>query len=241
MNKLYVDFHVIQTVPPSCINRDDEGRPKTAFYGGVTRARISSQAWKHAIRTEFKKLFSDDELGFRTKNANQLIASYLDGDEKKGTEALSKAGIKSKDVLFFISTKQAKGLANLILNGEKESVKYKKVLQQNPSIDMALFGRMVAEDVELNIDAACQVAHAISTHAVQTEYDYFTALDDLSSENSQFAGHLGTSEFYSSTFYRYATVNIKDLINSLGYNIQTMLKGILIESEIESFTIKDVA
>lgn len=47
---LYVDFHVLQTVPPSCVNRDDTGSPKTAVYGGATRARVSSQAWKHAIR-----------------------------------------------------------------------------------------------------------------------------------------------------------------------------------------------
>ena len=40
--RLYVDFHVLQTVPPSCINRDDTGSPKTAIYGGVTRARVSS-------------------------------------------------------------------------------------------------------------------------------------------------------------------------------------------------------
>lgn len=40
--RLYVDFHVVQTVPPSCVNRDDTGRPKTAFYGGANRARVSS-------------------------------------------------------------------------------------------------------------------------------------------------------------------------------------------------------
>ena len=54
MNKrLYVDFHILQTVPPSCINRDDTGSPKTAVYGGVARARLSSQAWKQAMRAAF--------------------------------------------------------------------------------------------------------------------------------------------------------------------------------------------
>ena len=52
--RIYVDFHVIQTVPPSCVNRDDTGSPKTAVYGGVTRARISSQAWKRAMRQMFR-------------------------------------------------------------------------------------------------------------------------------------------------------------------------------------------
>ena len=48
---LYVDVHVLQTVPPSCVNRDDTGSPKTAVYGGAVRARVSSQAWKRAVRS----------------------------------------------------------------------------------------------------------------------------------------------------------------------------------------------
>ena len=48
-NHLYVDIHVLQTVPPSCVNRDDTGSPKTAVYGGVRRARVSSQAWKRSM------------------------------------------------------------------------------------------------------------------------------------------------------------------------------------------------
>ena len=64
--RLFVDFHVIQTVPPSCINRDDTGSPKTAIYGGSRRARVSSQAWKHAMREYFKKniLFGFNFHGF---------------------------------------------------------------------------------------------------------------------------------------------------------------------------------
>ena len=49
---IFIDFHVLQTVPPSCVNRDDTGSPKTAVYGGTVRARVSSQAWKHAMRSE---------------------------------------------------------------------------------------------------------------------------------------------------------------------------------------------
>lgn len=75
--RLYVDFHVIQTVPPSCINRDDTGRPKTAVYGGVNRARVSSQCWKHAMREMFHDIFSDKNSGFRTKYAVELVADSL--------------------------------------------------------------------------------------------------------------------------------------------------------------------
>lgn len=83
-------------------------------------------------------------------------------------------------------------------------------------MDMALFGRMVADEPSLNYDAAAQVAHSISTHAVQNEYDYFTAVDDCQAEDNAGAGHLGTVEYNSSTLYRYATVNVMELAGQLG-------------------------
>ena len=89
--RLYVDFHVIQTVPPSCVNRDDTGRPKTAFYGGVERARVSSQSWKHAIRLMFKEIFEDEKLGFRTKYAADLIAKKLEANGFDKEKAAKKA------------------------------------------------------------------------------------------------------------------------------------------------------
>ena len=89
-------------------------------------------------------------------------------------------------------------------------------LKAAPSMDMALFGRMVADEPSLNYDAAAQVAHSISTHAVQNEYDYFTAVDDCQAEDNAGAGHLGTVEYNSSTLYRYATVNVMELAGQLG-------------------------
>ena len=78
MNSLYVDIHVLQTIPPSCVNRDDTGSPKTAVYGGVTRARVSSQSWKHAMRMMFKNIFTDEQVGVRTKKIVDLIIEKLD-------------------------------------------------------------------------------------------------------------------------------------------------------------------
>ena len=75
---------------------------------------------------------------------------------------------------------------------------------------------MVADDPSLNFDAAAQVAHSISTHAVQNEYDYFTAVDDCQVEDNAGAGHLGTVEYNSATLYRYATVNVMELERHLG-------------------------
>lgn len=223
---IYIDFHVLQTVPPSCVNRDDTGSPKTAVYGGAVRARVSSQAWKHAMREEFKKLFTEEELGSRTKNVPEMVEKEmikagcgLDENElhKKAVEALKLAGIslttkkdepEKADALFFMSSKQAKAIAehafSLDLKASESKTILKNDLKDNPSVDIALFGRMAASDPTLNCDAAAQVAHAISTHAVQNEYDYFTAVDDLQKDDNAGAGHLGTVEFNSSTLYRYA-------------------------------------
>lgn len=264
-NRIYLDIHVLQTVPPSCVNRDDTGSPKTAIYGGTMRARVSSQAWKRAMRKMFsEEIFPAEKLGFRTRHivkmlvkeikklevekgrppviaadlcAKQLLDEFIkDEDEKKKrkTETDSKNNEMSKALMFF-SHAQAVALANLAFD-ERLTMKEndskpqkgksneasafqdecKKARRENPSIDIALFGRMVASDQEMNCDAAAQVAHSISTHTIQNEYDYFTAVDDLSPEDTAGAGHLGTIEFNSSTLYRYATLNLTELEESLG-------------------------
>ncbi len=115
-----------------------------------------------------------------------------------------------------MSTAQAKALAELAVEGSADKKQYRDALKAAPSMDMALFGRMVADDPSLNYDAAAQVAHSISTHAVQNEYDYFTAVDDCQAEDNAGAGHLGTVEYNSSTLYRYATVNVMELAGQLG-------------------------
>lgn len=237
---IYIDFHVLQTVPPSCVNRDDTGSPKTAIYGGAVRARVSSQAWKHVMRESFKDLFKDEDIGCRTKFVAEMVEdemlasdSSLDKTEchKKAVEALNMAGLTVKsakkgetekaDALFFMSKKQAKAIAEyaieLNLKDKKEAEKVlKNALKENPSVDIALFGRMAANDPTLNYDASAQVAHAISTHAVENEYDYFTAVDDRQTDDNAGAGHLGTVEFNSSTLYRYATVNVSELSETIG-------------------------
>lgn len=247
---LYVDFHVIQTVPPSCVNRDDTGSPKTAMYGGSMRARVSSQAWKRAMRGMFQELFSADQIGYRTKKISELISDKIcdnnpdiakENAVKMADVILELAGVKSgsdkKSTLFFVSSLQIESLTQLAIeyDSEKSSKKEKEkafkprlenALKENPSVDILLFGRMAASNPTLNYDAAAQVAHSISTHAVSNEYDYFTAVDDCSPEDNAGAGHLGTVEFNSSTLYRYATVNIGELACNLEKNeLKMALKG----------------
>ena len=243
--RLYVDIHILQTVPPSCVNRDDTGSPKTAVYGGVTRARVSSQSWKRAMRLMFKDLFPAEKLGIRTKKIVGMVADEIrklgveSEPEKLAQSILKNAGLniksaeKGTDALFFISVAQAKALAKLAVEDpettkEKPSKatknKVQDALKQSPGIDVALFGRMVADEPSLNTDACAQVAHCISTHKVSNEFDYFTAVDDLAEEDNSGAGHIGTVEFNSSTLYRYATVAVHELYNHLGVDTVVAVK-----------------
>lgn len=232
-NRLYLDIHVLQTVPASCINRDDTGSPKTAIYGGVTRSRVSSQSWKRAVRQMFPELLPKEKLGVRTKKIVDMVAEEIErhqaSEDPQGTakQILEAAGLKIKsvekgtDALFFLSRSQAAALAQLLvdepgfLNGKVDKKKVTAALTRSPAIDVALFGRMVADDPSLNTDASVQVAHSISTHKVSNEYDYFTAVDDISEEDHAGAGHIGTTEFNSSTMYRYATVAVHQLNQQL--------------------------
>lgn len=241
IEKLYLDLHVIQTVPPSCVNRDDTGSPKTAIYGGVRRARVSSQSWKKAVRDMFRQEFSEAELGIRTKNIVEMVAKELQKldasvsyEEAKelATKVVELCNVPVKEdkaaALFFLSSKQASNLAHLILDNKDASKKEAQaVIIKDHSVDIALFGRMVASAPLLNADATAQVAHAISTHRVDNEYDYFTAVDDLQGEESAGAGMIGVVEFNSSTLYRYATVAVHNLHEELGNNIEVTKKGLV--------------
>ena len=240
----YVDIHIIQSLPPSCVNRDDSGSPKSAVYGGVRRLRVSSQSWKRATRLYFNDILDAKDVGVRTKRVVEVLAERIteDAPELAGDAAglaekvFAAAKIKlssprgKKDApqesgyLLFLSTSQIERLAGLAIasarGGEALDAKtVKKIFKEEHAVDIALFGRMVADDTDLNVDAACQVAHAISTHAAENEYDFFTAVDDdksRSEEEDAGAGMMGTVEFSSATMYRYATVNLDMLVENLG-------------------------
>ncbi len=99
-SRLYAEVHVLQTVPSSCLNRDDVGSPKSCIYGGTERSRVSSQAWKRAVRQEFAHLLPLEDLGIRTKKIVELVqkeilrlAPEMDSDktEKGAISAIEKA------------------------------------------------------------------------------------------------------------------------------------------------------
>ena len=258
MTRTIIDIHVLQSIPPSNVNRDDTGSPKTAVFGGVRRARVSSQAWKRATRVAFDGLLDRSELGVRTKRVVEVVAdriAELRPDLSDGATALAEAivtatGIKLEKVtrttgtgqednqeakyLVFLSDLQVSQLAKkaieLAPGGDAAEIKAlksaegKKLLDTGHSVDLALFGRMVADVSDLNVDASAQVAHAISVHQVDNEYDYFTAVDDVknqSEDEDAGAGMIGTVEFNSSTLYRYATVDVDGLRKNLGDDLAT--------------------
>lgn len=228
--RLFLDIHAIQTVPPANINRDDTGSPKTAQYGGVTRARVSSQSWKRAIRKHFNENGEIKNVGIRSLEIVKYIAdkiieiddSILIEDAKNMAEkTLNAAKISTTKeqkvkALFFIGHNQAKKLAQASIDKNNNKSYLQGILNENPSIDIALFGRMVADDPSLNEDASSQVAHAISTHAIESEFDFYTAVDDLSPEDNAGAGMLGTIEYNSSTLYRYANIALHEFKEQLG-------------------------
>jgi CRISPR system Cascade subunit CasC len=239
-NRMFVDVHVIQTVPPSCVNRDDTGSPKTAMYGGAKRSRVSSQSWKKAMRDYFRERFDESQMGVRTTDIVELVAEKIceidpsvqrEDAVEKADKVINASGVKTSQkkkgkeedenstpksgALFFMSTKQAENMAMLAIRGDYNKKEVQEALNKGHGIDIALFGRMVADDPSLNADASAQVAHSISTHKVDNEYDYFTAIDDRSPEDNAGAGMIGTVEFNSSTLYRYATLAVHDLYKNL--------------------------
>lgn len=241
---LYIDIHALHTVPPSNINRDDTGAPKTATFGGVLRQRVSSQAWKRAIRKDFEQYLKPEELGWRTKRVVEKAVKQIeeiapDWEEKRAVDGvvnvLQAAGIKAtppkkKDeegnepmpeatYLLFLSAHQLRRVAEYVVenDGAKPSKREAaKLLDEEHSVDIAMFGRMVADAPDYNVDAAVQVAHALGVAPAEPEFDYYTAVDDVVEDAEETgAGMIGTVQMMSSTLYRYATVNLTQLEENL--------------------------
>ncbi|MEV6400228.1 type I-E CRISPR-associated protein Cas7/Cse4/CasC [Streptomyces sp. NPDC051907] len=261
MNRVFLDVHALQTVPPSNLNRDDTGAPKSAVYGGVPRARVSSQAWKRATRTYFseERLLDPSELGVRTKKIVEAVADRITALDPSlagenvlriADETVRAAGLKTevpkrkataaKDgepepapeakYLVFLSARQLDGLARLAVDGaaditaflkdKKTRDRAREIADTRHSVDIALFGRMVADAADINVDAAVQVAHAISVHRVENETDYYTAVDDENTEAETGAGMIGTVDFNSATLYRYAALGVHQLARNLGEGLR---------------------
>ncbi|OMH30526.1 type I-E CRISPR-associated protein Cas7/Cse4/CasC [Motiliproteus sp. MSK22-1] len=275
----FIQLHLLTSYPPANLNRDDQGRPKTAKMGGADRLRVSSQSLKRTWRTSdlfqsavaghigertklfgvevFKYLIAKDQsfkdaLAWSTQIAAQFGKPETFSDLKKKSDA-DKAKILNKlkaqwlawddeglgiaeysleqlnsllavqiSQLAFISPEEREAaflLADRLVAGEVSELKNDLELLRDTTsaVDVALFGRMLADSPSKNIEAACQVAHAISVHPVVIEDDYFTAVDDLNDRSVDAgAAHIGETAFAAGLFYSYICINKSQLIDNLG-------------------------
>lgn len=272
-----IEFHILQSFPVTCLNRDDVGAPKTAVVGGSTRARVSSQCWKRQVRLAMREFGA--KLGTRTKliaelikeacenkgateeqaiSCGQKIASVFIKENKKSPTKKNKGEDtdeevivdkdeeKNNDTLIFLSPSEVDLIvqkfkelnfdADALFKQDKPDKQIKelakligcddlKVQMPIDAIDIALFGRMVAKAASMNVEAAASFSHAISTHKVSNEVEFFTAIDDLSKE--QGSAHMGSLEFNSATYYRYISLDLGQLYQTLN--------GIGLPEAIEAF------
>lgn len=238
----FLQFHLLTPYPPANPNRDDQGRPKQAMYGGVPRLRLSSQSIKRAVRTSdaFQRAL-EGHLGSRTQRMGEKVRDALvaEGVEPEqalevarkvadGFGKLDEAKHKDSDLvrtrqLAFVSPEEhraALDLARGLLEGEalpKDKDLKKRVLRTaDGAADVAMFGRMLADDPDFNREAAVQVGHAITTHRAEVEDDYYTAVDDLKTPGEDAgAGFLSVAHFGSGVFYLYACVDCDRLLENL--------------------------
>ena len=251
---MLIELHAIQNFAPSNLNRDDTGAPKDCIFGGYRRARVSSQAFKRAMRTEFGKgLLPSDAIGIRTRRLIVDIAQRVTGQApapKAAVDAVSAVfrigGIErplsgndaekeNTRILLFVSPASLDAMVQYFVERWTELTGKDKQAKDEAVVDLAemladsaviphiaLFGRMIEVGdatpfgkKNLGVEAACQVAHAISTHKTDIEFDYYTAVDDLNPKEETGAGMIGTVEFNSACFYRYANVDLAQLGHNL--------------------------
>lgn len=277
---MFVQVHMLQSLPPGNVNRDETGQPKKCIFGGVTRGRISSQCLKRNMRTStyFQTAFGES-LARRTKYLPALVAQALEkrggiptgeyegikaglaaqfkketrkeeGEDETPVEAAEESGVTPQ--LVFFNPLFAQKIADLLVEFREESPEsYKAFIgaksklskdeakkaiaafvakafeaRESVSIDVGLFGRMTTSDLVRDVEAACQVAHAISTHETLIESDYFTAMDDLKesfaktqteSKGASFLGRGETETFFSAAvYYKYFNIDVSALLRNVG-------------------------
>jgi CRISPR system Cascade subunit CasC len=239
---MIIEMHALQSFAPNLLNRDDTGMPKDCTFGGYRRARVSSQSWKRAIRQLMRSEQGlDGAFGLRSKRLSLKLAERLeragwDADNAtKASEAAFKAALgrtgergafkitdgRSEYLLFF-GPAELDRLTELciehrdaLLAGSAPSAEFKAALGKSGAVDIALFGRMLAHAPDRNVQAAAQVAHAISTHRASPDLDYYTAVDDLRPEETQAADMIGTIGFNAACYYRYAALDVDQLTENL--------------------------
>jgi CRISPR system Cascade subunit CasC len=252
-----IELHILQSFPVSCLNRDDVGAPKTAVFGGVTRARLSSQCLKRAIRQMARELHASAFRGSRTrkaaddlapalaakgwteaearKAADEVLNLLLGNEPSKGKKAKKGAGEQGEpekamtSTLLYLSPDEIDRIAQAIDAARREkpgadakalkdaAVKALGKGLPKDAADIAVFGRMVANADDVTLEGAGLFGHALSTHRCDNDLDFWTAVDDQKAAGEDAgAGNMGTAEFASACYYRYAGLNL-DLLFDTGH------------------------
>lgn len=242
MNPLFLDLSAIQSVPAANLNRDDLGSPKTVRYGNANRIRVSSQSWKRVIRQGVEEDLGEKAARTRmvpVKVKQALLRSGWPEDLAAfaGSQVAASAGKKGlgtekaghTSVLLFLPEAGIEDLTAVCVEhradleaglgkakpGALLPAERIEAILKSRTASISLLGRMLAELPGANVDGAAQVAHAFTTHASEPQRDYFTAVDDWLGESETGSGHLDTAEFSAGVFYRFASVNVRDLLTNL--------------------------
>jgi len=305
-----IAFHLLQNHAPSNLNRDENNEPKDCIFGGARRARISSQAIKHSIRTstEFARLLAPElkveraELAQRTQWMPERVrerveAIYADlpdsereiivrqatrlgtsteGQDDAGDESATGAeGTPSKGrgrsrgqgaesaptadapdtsakqktkQLMFLTAREIDQLTDKLYRLRDKTIRRNnkdipfgnwtgdEVHRQigdwieTHALDIAMFGRMTTSSPFKNVDAAVQVAHALSTHKIEPEFDFYTAMEDRPEPDATGASFLGDTAFNSATYYKYINVHWEGLLGNLGVKKQRDLAVLAVKA-----------
>lgn len=223
---MLIEIHAIQNHSPANLNRDDLGAPKTCYFGGVLRSRISSQCIKRSIR--MSEQFAQLCGGIRTRQLARLISEQVAGKadaKKRAAKVLEKCGIASNDdgrsdMLVYTTREAITEMATLL--GKNDDVdtladQFQNLISSSVAVpDMALSGRMLETGVikDTTVEAALQVSHAISTHEARPEVDYYVAADDVPGDDAG-AGFVDEAMFASACFYKYFSINWETLVENL--------------------------
>jgi len=248
---MQLEIHVLQSFPPANLNRDENGMPKSTVFGGRSRARISSQCQKRAVRKFYQdyadlntEQFADRSRNWLPELKKLLVEQGI--DEEKAAIAARLAlvdGLKltlddkgKANTIVFLGRTEIAAIATILVNNwsviesgltedppalPKKDPNIAKVIEKalvetgKPG-DVALFGRMMASLPTVNVDASVQMAHAISVNMLQQEFDFFTAVDDLGTDEETGADHIGETGYNSSTYYRFTVVDTDQLAKNLG-------------------------
>lgn len=242
----FIQLHLLTFYPPSNLNRDDTGRPKTAVVGQKPRIRISSQCLKRSWRTsEVFKNEVEGRLGYRTKKLakrwvyDPLIEAGIDSkDAKEWANTIGSvfAKIDDKDKLISqqlahvgVSEKEAVDELVQTLIAEPhapEKDELDLLRQDHRAVDIAMFGRMFSNNAGYNTEGAVQVSHAFTINQAEMQDDYFTAVDDLNDKSESGSAHLDEAWFSSGVFYTYICINREQLIENLSGNEELADKAI---------------